>query len=151
MSNPQENKNGTIRFDSLFINVNGNDHVINLKVSTRSETTLQFLDHWPYTQFPFIFHIFAGVVRDAIFLEFCGLIPWNHTITPIPKFHFGRIQEDPGSIQGPLRISRDNLGGVMWWSDFSRNPGEKAKWAHQKLIVRKSKAKGDTDPRKVNS
>ena len=33
-----------------------------------------------------------------------------------------RTSDDPGSIQRPLRISRDHLGGNLWWSDFSRNP-----------------------------
>jgi len=37
-------------------------------------------------------------------------------------FHFGRIQEDLGSLQGPLRISRYHLGGNLWWSDFPRTP-----------------------------
>ena len=36
------------------------------------------------------------------------------------RFYVGRIQEDLGSIQGPLRISRDHLGGNLWWSDFPR-------------------------------
>ena len=37
-------------------------------------------------------------------------------------FYFRSIQEDPGSLQGPPRICRDHFGGILWWSDFSRNP-----------------------------
>ena len=29
------------------------------------------------------------------------------------EFRFGRMQEDPGSIQGPLRIAKGHVGGIL--------------------------------------
>ena len=45
-------------------------------------------------------------------------------------------------------------GGVVWCGaqiGSVGGPGQKATWTDQKLIVRKAKAKGDADRRKVNS